>query len=61
MYAKARRGEIQGFTGVNDPYEAPEKAELVIDTQDFSPDQAALKIILKLEAMGLIAVETTNP
>jgi sulfate adenylyltransferase len=58
MYAKARRGEIQQFTGINDPYDTPENAEVVIDTEDVSPDEAALKIILKLEAMGLIAVRT---
>jgi adenylylsulfate kinase len=33
MYAKARKGEIKGFTGIDDPYEAPEKADLVIDTE----------------------------
>lgn len=60
MYAKARRGEIQGFTGVNDPYEEPENAEVVIDTQNISPDEAALKVILKLESMGLIAVRTNE-
>jgi sulfate adenylyltransferase len=58
MYAKARRGEIQQFTGINDPYETPEHAEVVVDTRDVSPDEAALKIILQLEAMGLIAVRT---
>ena len=33
MYAKARRGEIKGFTGIDDPYEAPEKADLIVDTE----------------------------
>ncbi len=33
MYAKARKGEIKGFTGIDDPYEAPENADLVIDTE----------------------------
>ena len=33
MYAKARRGEIKGFTGIDDPYEAPENADLIIDTE----------------------------
>lgn len=55
LYAKARAGIIKEFTGISDPYEAPERAELVIDTQDFSVAEAAQKIILKLEAMGLIA------
>lgn len=58
LYAAARRGEIKNFTGIDDPYEAPENAEVVIDTETLSPDEAALKIILKLESMGLIAVRT---
>jgi len=33
MYAKARKGEIKGFTGIDDPYEAPEKADLIVDTE----------------------------
>jgi len=33
MYAKARKGEIKGFTGIDDPYESPENADLVIDTE----------------------------
>lgn len=61
LYAKARKGEIENFTGINDPYQAPEDAEVTIDTRDMSPDQAALKIILKLEAMGLISVRKFNP
>jgi sulfate adenylyltransferase len=60
MYAKARRGEIQQFTGINDPYETPENPEVEIDTQYVSPDEAALKIILKLESMGLISVRTND-
>ena len=56
LYAKARRGEITQFTGIDDPYEAPENAEVVIDTESLSPDEAALKIILRLESMGLISV-----
>ena len=32
MYAKARRGEITGFTGIDDPYEAPENPEITLDT-----------------------------
>ena len=50
--------EIKNFTGIDDPYEEPEEAEVVIDTELLSPDEAAQKIILKLEAMGLIAVRT---
>jgi sulfate adenylyltransferase len=60
MYARARAGEIKGFTGINDPYEEPENAEVVIDTQNVTPDEAALTIILKLEQMGLIGVRTNS-
>ncbi|MDX1555687.1 MAG: bifunctional sulfate adenylyltransferase/adenylylsulfate kinase [Xanthomonadales bacterium] len=60
LYAAARRGEIKNFTGIDDPYEPPDNAEVVIDTELLSPDEAAQKIILKLEAMGLIAVRTNG-
>ena len=54
LYAKARAGLIKEFTGIDDPYEAPEKAEVVIDTQKLSPELAAHRIIVKLENMGYI-------
>lgn len=54
LYAKARAGIIKEFTGISDPYEAPENPEVLIDTENCKPAQAAQKIILKLEAMGLI-------
>ncbi len=60
LYAAARRGEIKQFTGIDDPYETPEHAEVVIDTELVTQDEAALKIILKLESMGLIAVDTNG-
>src|SRR5213078_2046083 len=41
LYAKARAGEIKEFTGVSDPYEAPENAELEIDTEKQTPDESA--------------------
>ena len=53
-YAKARAGAIKGFTGIDDPYEVPERAELVIDTQNLSPQLAAQRILVKLESMGFI-------
>ncbi len=55
LYAKARRGEIKHFTGIDDPYEAPVNAEVVLDTLNMSPEQAAQEIILKLEQMELIS------
>ncbi|HUG43019.1 MAG TPA: bifunctional sulfate adenylyltransferase/adenylylsulfate kinase [Acidobacteriota bacterium] len=45
MYAKARRGEIKAFTGVDDPYEEPQSAEIILDTVQFSPEENAQKII----------------
>ncbi len=45
MYAKARRGEIQGFTGVDDPYEAPEDPEIVLDTVGGQPEENARRIV----------------
>ncbi|MGX5201616.1 bifunctional sulfate adenylyltransferase/adenylylsulfate kinase [Aliikangiella sp. IMCC44632] len=54
LYAKAREGIIKEFTGISDPYEVPENPELVIDTADCTPDEAAHRIILKLENMGYI-------
>jgi sulfate adenylyltransferase len=54
LYAKARAGIIKEFTGISDPYEAPESPELEIDTQDCLPDEAAQRIILRLEKEGYI-------
>jgi len=54
LYKLAREGKITGFTGIDDPYEAPEAPEAVIETLSMSPDEAAHALLLKLEAMGLI-------
>lgn len=54
LYAKARAGLIKGFTGIDDPYEAPEKPELNINTAEMSPDLAAHRVLLVLEKMGYI-------
>ena len=48
LYAKARAGEIKGFTGIDDPYEAPENPELVVDTANQSPEASAQQVIDKL-------------
>ena len=48
LYAKARAGEIKGFTGIDDPYEAPESPELVVDTANQSPEESAQQVIDKL-------------
>lgn len=54
LYAKARAGLVKGFTGINDPYEVPDKPELRIATVEISPDEAAHQVLLKLESIGLI-------
>ncbi len=54
LYAKARAGIIKEFTGISDPYEAPKSPELEIDTQNCLPDEAAQRIILRLEKGGYI-------
>ena len=55
LYKLAREGKIKEFTGISDPYEAPETAELVVDTEGMEVDYCAQQVLLKLEAMGLIA------
>ena len=55
LYALARAGKIKEFTGISDPYETPENAEMVIDTVGISPDLAAHRILVKLEALGFIS------
>jgi sulfate adenylyltransferase len=54
LYAKARAGVIKEFTGISDPYEVPENAEIVIDTGNISPDESANRLLVKLEALGYI-------
>jgi adenylyl-sulfate kinase len=54
LYEKAIRGEIKGFTGVDDPYEAPEDPDIRIDTDTESPDESAARIVSLLEERGLI-------
>ena len=54
LYAKARAGIIKEFTGISDPYEEPADAELAIDTTDMTPEEAAHRVILHLEAEGYI-------
>ncbi len=54
LYKKARTGEIPNFTGVSDPYEAPENAEMVIKTATGTPEEAAAQILAMLEQIGKI-------
>jgi bifunctional enzyme CysN/CysC len=48
LYAKARAGELKGFTGIDDPYEAPERAELVLTPADGTPDEMAELVLARL-------------
>jgi len=54
MYAKARRGEITGFTGVDDPYEAPENSEITLNTVSHSAEENARSVIRYLLDQGFI-------
>ncbi|KAL9125288.1 MAG: hypothetical protein Q9217_005484 [Psora testacea] len=54
VYAKARRGEIKGFTGVDDPYEAPKEADLRVDLERMSVRSVVHQIVLMLESQGLL-------
>lgn len=49
LYKKARAGEIKGFTGIDDPYEEPEKAEVVLETETQSAEESAQQILSYLE------------
>ncbi len=48
LYAKARRGELKGFTGIDDPYECPPRPEIVVKTHEQAPEQIAEQIIARL-------------
>jgi adenylylsulfate kinase len=54
LYAKAFSGEIKEFTGVSDPYEEPLSPEIVLDTENESPEESAQKLISLLEERQLI-------
>jgi adenylyl-sulfate kinase len=57
LYEKAFAGEIKEFTGVSDPYEEPDDAELVLDTELHSPEESAALVLAKLEELGLVPAE----
>ncbi|HKZ53653.1 MAG TPA: bifunctional sulfate adenylyltransferase/adenylylsulfate kinase [Candidatus Acidoferrales bacterium] len=58
LYAKARAGIVKQFTGISDPYEPPDDAEVVIDTTSVTPEEAAQMVILHLEREGYIGPRT---
>lgn len=55
LYQKARRGEISHFTGISDPYEAPEQPDLTIDTAQQSLEQSVDQLIALLTEKGILS------
>ena len=49
LYAKARKGEITNMTGIQDPYEEPTDADIVVETEKSGPDASAAQIIQELQ------------
>jgi sulfate adenylyltransferase len=60
LYAQARRGEIKGFTGVDDPYEVPQHAEITIDTVAHTLEENAHLILDYLIYPGLCAFKPSS-
>jgi len=58
MYAKARRGEIKDFTGIDDPYESSENPELTLDTVTYTPEDNARRILQHLLQCGFVRAQT---
>jgi bifunctional enzyme CysN/CysC len=54
LYAKARRGELPHFTGIDSPYEEPQAPELHLQADELTPQQAAERVIHKLRELGII-------
>jgi sulfate adenylyltransferase len=57
MYAKARRGEIKGFTGIDDPYEPPLQPEITLDTVSHAPEENAQFILQDLIQRGFVRAQ----
>jgi adenylylsulfate kinase len=55
LYKKARAGELKGFTGIDDPYEAPLKPELVLDAGSKSAEQLAEEVVAHLDSIGALS------
>ncbi len=60
LYQKARQGELKGFTGVDDPYEPPERPDLIINTADLSPQQGAMRILGYLVETGYLMLPNSR-
>ena len=60
MYKKAMAGEIKEFTGVSDPYEEPEKPELILQADKQTPGESAEKVLVNLEKSGYLSKESKS-
>ncbi len=60
MYKKARAGQIKDFTGVDDPYEVPLRPEIVLKTDQNTPQQCCVVVLRKLEELGYIPAATSS-
>jgi adenylylsulfate kinase len=54
LYKKARAGQLKGFTGIDDPYEAPLNPELTLDATSTSPQEAAVQLLAYLQKSGVL-------
>ena len=54
IYAKARKGEIKGVTGIDDPYVPPSNPEITLDTKELSPEEAAQEVLIYLAEQGYV-------
>jgi adenylyl-sulfate kinase len=60
LYKKALAGEIKNFTGVDDPYESPLAAEVIVETNTETPEESAARIIARLEELSLVAAQPSR-
>jgi sulfate adenylyltransferase len=60
FYAKARRGEIKDFTGVDDPYEIPLHAEITLETTKYTPEENAYLVLNTLIERGFVRAHTNG-
>ena len=56
-YKKALAGEIKNYTGIDDPYEEPENAEIILETDKETPEQSAEKVLQRLQELHLLDVK----
>ena len=61
LYRRARAGEIPRFTGITDPYEAPEAPDVALETDGRSPERSAEEVLAHLERAGLVRPGTHAP